>query len=173
MSTLRRTPQGSRLYVSGRIEIQVHDVMPRRDARGRFATGRPIARLARRVVSKNLVVSSGLTWICERMRSSALLPITNYQLGTNATPPAPGQTALSASSYNALFTKSNVVFLAGGAQLTIAQHLGRTQGNGPTYVEGGMFSGNGTMIARSTFPGVTKVNTQTMTIIHTITISAS
>lgn len=166
--TTTRRPR-DRAGLRGRIEIQIHDILVRRDARGRFLKGGYQKRLARRVVTENLVVGGGLTWLCERMRAGALQPITTYQLGTDATAPATGQTALIAASYSAPFTKSNVA----GSVLTIMLHLGRTQGNGPTYVEGGMFTGDGTMVARGTFAGVTKVNTQTMTVVHTITLSAS
>lgn len=168
-NTTTRRSHRDRVFPHGRIEIRIHDIIVRRDARGRFAPGKQIKKLARRVVVANLVVAGGLTWLCERMRAGALQPITNYQLGTDATTPAAGQTALIAASYSALFTKSNVA----GSVLTIMLHLGRTQGNGPTYVEGGMFTGDGTMVARGTFSGVSKVNTQTMTIVHTITFSAS
>lgn len=168
MNRTRHKVQRSRVRLRGRIEIQVHEVVARRDARGRFTAGGR-KRLARRVVSENLVVSGGLTWMCERLRANALNPISSYQLGTDATAPASGQAGLLASAYNALATKTHVA----GSVLTVMLHLGRTQGNGPTYVEGGIFSADGTMLARGTFAGVSKVNTQTMTIVHALTLSAS
>lgn len=168
MMPARRRMSRSRFTVRGRIEIQVFDAILPRDGRGRFVAGSR-QRLAKRLVTDNLVVSGGLTWICERLRSNALNPISTYQLGTTATAPAPGQSALVASAYSAVVTKTNVA----GPVLTVMLHLGRTQGNGPTYVEGGIFSADGTMLARGTFNGVSKVNTQTMTIVHTLTLSAS
>mgnify|MGYP001566087157 FL=1 len=76
-----------------------------------------------------------------------------------------------AESYRAVLTRTKV----SNGQLELTLFLGRTQGNGVTYREGGAFNAasGGTMPARVTVSVKAKTNTNTLTVIHTITLSAS
>lgn len=156
------------LRLVGRVEV-IQRFYRLRDRRGRFI--RPRCINITREIRHNLVVTTGRTFFCERARSSAELPISHYALGTDATAPAAGQTTLVAESYRGLITRTK----ASNAQLEITIHLGRTQGNGVTYKEGGAFNApsGGTMLARVTFSDKAKTSTNTLTVIHTITLSAS
>ena len=162
------SPHRDGLRLTGRVEV-VQRFYRLRDRRGRFT--RPRCIKIEREVRNNLVVAVGRTFFCERARSSAELPVSHYALGTDATAPASGQTALVAENYRALLTRTK----AFSAQLELTIHLGRTQGNGVTYKEGGAFNAasGGTMLARVTFSDKAKTSTNTLTVIHTITLSAS
>lgn len=157
-----------RLRLTGRVEI-IQRFFRVRDRRGRFI--RPRWLHTEREVRDNLVVTVGRTFFCERARSSAESALSHYALGTDATAPAATQTALVAESYRALLTRTN----AFNAQLALTLHMGRTQGNGVTYKEGGAFNAasGGTMLARVTFSDKAKTSTNTLTVIHTITLTAS
>lgn len=156
------------LRVTGRVEI-TQRFYRLRDRQGRFIRPRCI-KITRENLD-NLVVTVGRTFFCERARSSAELPVSHYALGTDATAPSAGQTTLVAESYRALLTRTK----AFSAQLELTIHLGRTQGNGVTYREGGAFNAasGGTLLARVTFSDKAKTSTNTLTVIHTITLSAS
>lgn len=141
-----------------------------RDRRGRFITPRCI-RIVREM-RENLVVTAGRTFFCSRARANNDdLPISHYALGTSATSPAAGQTTLVAESYRAVLTRTKV----SNGELELTLFLGRTQGNGITYREGGAFNAaaGGTMLARVTFSDKAKTTTNTLTVIHTITLAAS
>lgn len=156
------------LRLRGRVEV-IERRYRLRDRRGRFIRPRCIQVL--REVRENLVVLVGRTFFCERARSNAELPVSHYALGTSATAAAAGQTTLVAESYRNTLTRTK----ASNGELELTIHLGRTQGNGVTYREGGAFNAAaaGTMLARVIFSDKAKTNTNTLTVIHTITLTAS
>lgn len=164
----RQDANADRMRLSGRVEV-VQQFYRIRDRRGRFIRPRCIKTV--REVRHNLVVTAGRTFFCSRARANSDGPLSHYAIGTDATAPTAGQTALVAESYRAALTRSSAL----NGQLELTLHLGRTQGNGVTYREGGAFNAasGGTMVARVTFSDKAKTNTNTLTVIHTITLSAS
>lgn len=158
-----------RVRLGGRVEI-IERRYRLRDRRGRYLRPRCIQTL--REVRHNLVTLAGRTYLSSRARANSDdAPLSHYALGTDATAPSAGQTALVAESYRAPLTRSK----ASNGQLELTLHLGRTQGNGVTYKEGGAFNAasGGTLLARVTFSDKAKTNTNTLTVIHTITLTAS
>jgi len=158
-----------RLRLTGRVEI-VQRFYQVRDRRGRFITPRCIR--TEREVKQNLVVAGGRTFLCSRARSDADdAPLSHYALGTGATAPTVTDTTLAAESYRASLTRTK----AFNSQLELTLHLGRTQGNGVTYREGGAFNAasGGVLFARVTFSDKAKTTTNTLTVIHTITLTSS
>ena len=118
----------------------------------------------------NIVTDAGETLIAERLRgNTAVTGISLYALGTDATPPVVGQTALITEAYRATLIQSRVS--AGDLVMTI--QLGATQGNGFTYQEGGAFNTENTMLCRAIFPAKIKTITKKLTIIHTVTFTAA
>ena len=166
---IKTAAAGDGLRVRGRVEI-VQRFYRVRDRRGRFICPRCVR--TEREVRTNLVTLAGRTFFCSRARANSDdAPLSHYALGTDATAPASGQTALVAESYRAVLTRTK----ASNAQLELTLFLGRTQGNGVTYKEGGAFNApsGGTMFARVTFSDKAKTTTNTLTVIHTITLTAS
>jgi len=176
LSTLSPQPSASSarrsdpdcLCLTGRVVV-IQRYYRLRDREGRFI--RPRCVKVEREVRDNLVVTVGRTFFCERARSNAESAVSHYALGTDNTAPAAGQTALVAESYRATLTRTK----AFNAQLELTLHLGRTQGNGVTYKEGGAFNAasGGTMTARVIFSDKAKTSTNTLTVIHTISLTAS
>lgn len=161
-------PVHDALRLRGRVEV-IERQYRIRDRRGRFI--RPRCIKTSREIRCNLVVLVGRTFFCERARSNAELAVSHYALGTSATAPAAAQTTLVAEAYRNTLTRTK----ASNGELELTIHLGRTQGNGVTYREGGAFNAAaaGTMLARVTFSDKAKTATNTLTVIHTITLSAS
>lgn len=118
----------------------------------------------------NRVTSVGLDLLADRLRgNTAMSGLSHYAIGTGSTPPTAGDTALVAESYRDLLTQTSVT----AGELTLTLFLGSTQGNGVTYQEGGAFNLQNTMLCRGLFPPKAKTNLTTLTIIHTIPLTAS
>lgn len=119
---------------------------------------------------KNLVVSTGLSYIASRMVGSAASVMSHMEVGTNSTAAAAGDTALGAavaSSRTALTS-----FTSSGAVATAVCTFGPGVGTG-VLREAGIFnsSSGGTMLCRTVFDIVTKGSADSMTITWTITVS--
>jgi hypothetical protein len=119
---------------------------------------------------KNLVVSTGLSYIASRMVGSAASVMSHMEVGTNSAAAAPADTALGsavASSRTALTS-----FTASGAVATAVCTFGPGVGTG-VLREAGIFnaSSGGTMLCRTVFDIVTKGSADSMTITWTITVS--
>ena len=118
----------------------------------------------------NRVVNGGLDLIAERLRgNTAVSGVTKYALGTGSTPPVAGDTALQAEGYRGLLTQTRV----SAGELKVTLFLGSSEGNGLTYTEGGAFNDEGTMLCRALFPAKVKTALKTLTVIHTVPITAS
>lgn len=161
--------QYDRMTLTGTVEI-IQRFYRVRDRRGRFITPRCLRTV--REKNTNLVTLAGRTFFCSRARANNDDgPLSHYALGTDSTPPSAIQTTLVVEAYRGLLTRTK----AFNGQLELTLHLGRTQGNGVTYKEGGPFNAasGGVMAARVTFSDKVKTNTNTLTVIHTITLTSS
>jgi len=140
----------------GRIEVMECDAR----------TGRVLSHYR----GKNRVVDTALTLMADRLRgNTGIGGVSDYALGTDSTPPVAGDTALKAEVFRATITQTSV----SAGQLTITLFLGSTQGNGLTFQEGGAFTPQNTMLCRGIFPAKAKTNLKTLTVIHTIQLTAS
>jgi hypothetical protein len=127
-------------------------------------------RILSRYRGHNRVTTVGLDLIAERIRgNTGIGGASQYALGTNSTPPVAGNTALLAEAYRDTLTSSRV----SGGELKLTLFLGSTEGNGITYVEGGAFNDQNTLLCRGVFPAKAKTSSKTLTIIHTIPFTAS
>ena len=119
----------------------------------------------------NLVVNTGLTFICSRMAGTSAGVMSHMAVGSGTTAAAAGQTDLVSilGSREALDSTS-----ASSNTITFICSFEASEGTG-AITESAIFnaSSGGTMLARVTFPAVNKQADDTMSITHTITLSAS
>ena len=119
----------------------------------------------------NLVVSSGLAFICSRMAGTSPAVMTHIGVGSGTTSAAAGQTALVSQlgSREALDSTN-----ASANTIVFVCSLEAGDGTG-AVTESAIFNAasSGTMLARVVFPVVNKQADDTMSITHTITLTAS
>ena len=119
----------------------------------------------------NLVVNSGLAFICSRMAGTSPAVMTHMGVGSGTTSAAAGQTALVSQlgSREALDSTN-----ASANTIVFVCSLEAGDGTGAVS-ESGIFNAasSGTMLARVVFPVVNKQADDTMSITHTITLTAS
>ena len=119
----------------------------------------------------NLVVSTGLTFICSRMAGTSAGVMSHMALGSGTTAAAAGQTDLVSilGSREALDSTS-----ASSNTITYVSSFEAGEGTG-AVTEAGVFnaSSSGTMLCRTVFPAVNKQADDTMSVTWTITLSAS
>lgn len=120
---------------------------------------------------KNLVVSAGLNFICDRMEGTSEAVMSHMGLGSGTTSPAAGDTDLesllgSREALDSTTVSSNTItyvssFEAGDATGSVT--------------EAGIFnaSSGGTMLCRVTFSSIAKAAADTMSVTWVITLSAS
>ena len=119
----------------------------------------------------NLVVSAGLNFICDRMAGTAEAVMSHMAVGTGATAPAAGDTALGAQlGVREALDSSTVV------DNTITYIVSFEAGEGTGAItEAGIFNAAtaGTMLCRTTFGVINKGADDTLQITWVITLSAS
>ena len=119
----------------------------------------------------NLVVNSGLAFICSRMAGTSPAVMTHMGVGSGTTSAAAGQTALVSQlgSREALDSTN-----ASANTIVFVCSLEAGDGTGAVS-ESGIFNAasSGTMLARVVFPVVNKQADDTMSITHSITLTAS
>ena len=119
----------------------------------------------------NLVVNSGLAFICSRMAGTSPAVMTHMGVGSGTTSAAAGQTALVSQlgSREALDSTN-----ASANTIVFVCSLEAGDGTG-AVTESAIFNAasSGTMLARVVFPVVNKQSDDTMSITHTITLTAS
>ena len=119
----------------------------------------------------NLVVSTGLTFICSRMAGTSAGVMSHMALGSGTTAAAAGQTDLVSilGSREALDSTS-----ASSNTITYVSSFEAGEGTG-AVTEAGVFNAasSGTMLCRTVFPAVNKQADDTMSVTWTITLSAS
>ena len=119
----------------------------------------------------NLVVSSGLEFICSRMAGTSAGVMSHMALGSGTTAAAAGQTDLVSilGSREALDSTS-----ASSNTITYVSSFEAGEGTG-AVTEAGIFnaSSSGTMLCRVIFPVVNKSADDTMSVSWTITLTAS
>ena len=119
----------------------------------------------------NLVVNTGLTFICSRMAGTSAGVMSHMAVGSGTTAAAAGQTDLVSilGSREALDSTS-----ASSNTITFVSSFEAGEGTG-AITESAIFnaSSGGTMLARVTFAAVNKAAADTMSITHTITLTAS
>jgi hypothetical protein len=119
----------------------------------------------------NLVVSSGLEFICSRMAGTSAGVMSHMALGSGTTAAAAGQTDLVSilGSREALDSTS-----ASSNTITYVSSFEAGEATG-AVTEAGIFnaSSSGTMLCRVIFPVVNKSADDTMSVSWTITLTAS
>ena len=120
---------------------------------------------------KNLLVSSGLEFICSRMAGTSASVMSHMALGSGTTTPAAGQTDLvsilgSREALDSTTASSNTI--------TYVSSFEAGEGTG-AVTEAGIFNAasGGTMLCRTTFAVVNKEADDTMSVTWTITINAA
>lgn len=142
----------SAAVVTGRVTVEVFD-----------AAG----ALVSRATTSNLVVSSGLNLLAQRL-AGAGAPISHLAAGTGATAPAPADTELEAES---LRVSATAVPAVGGTTVFRAA-MPPGVGTG-TISEVGLFTQavGGVMFSRAAFPPITKSPTDTAVFSWAITMA--
>jgi len=119
----------------------------------------------------NLVVSSGLTFICSRMAGTSAGVMSHMALGSGTTAASASQTDLVSilGSREALDSTS-----ASSNTITYVSSFEAGEGTG-AVTEAGIFnaSSSGTMLCRTVFAVVNKQADDTMSVTWTITLTAS
>ena len=119
----------------------------------------------------NLVVSTGLEYICSRMAGTSAGVMSHMAVGSGTTAASAGQTALVSAlgSREALDSTS-----ASSNTITYASSFEAGEGTG-AVTEAGIFnaSSSGTMLCRTVFAVVNKDADDTMSITWSITLTAS
>ena len=118
----------------------------------------------------NLVVTSGLEFIADRMTGTGSAVMSYMGIGTGTTAPSAGQTSLiSQADRNALTSATTT-----GASVTYEATFAPGEGTG-AITEAGIFnaSSGGDMLCRTTFAVVNKASGDTLTINWTVTVAAS
>jgi len=119
----------------------------------------------------NLVVSSGLTFICSRMAGTSADVMSHMALGSGTTAASSGQTDLVSilGSREALDSAS-----ASSNTITYVSSFEAGEGTG-AVTEAGVFNAasSGTMLCRTVFAVVNKAADDTMSVTWTITLTAS
>jgi len=119
----------------------------------------------------NLVVSSGLEFICSRMAGTSAGVMSHMALGSGTTAASAGQTDLVSilGSREALDSTS-----ASSNTITYVSSFEAGEGTG-AVTEAGIFnaSSSGTMLCRTVFAVVNKQADDTMSVTWTITLTAS
>jgi hypothetical protein len=117
---------------------------------------------------KNLVVSTGLNYICSRMKDATATAMSHMAIGTGTTAAAAGDTALGTQldiqTTTTTVSTNTIEYVASfGTGLTGA------------VTESGIFnaSSSGTMLCRVVFSAVNLSSTDTLQVTWTLTISAS
>ncbi len=143
-----------KLKLTGRLDINVFD------SAGILKDSRSV---------DNLVVTSGLTHIVNRIASNTATVMSHMAVGTGTTAPSAGQTALITESARVALASStpgtaNVVYVANFPAGTATAAL----------TEAGIFNAasSGTMLCRTAFAVINKGDLDTMTITWTVTIAA-
>ena len=120
---------------------------------------------------KNLIVSAGLTFICDRMADASSSVMSHMAVGSGTTSPAAGNTDLvsilgAREALDSTTSSSNTVVYVSSFEAG--------EGTG-AITEAGVFnaSTSGTMLCRTVFAVVNKGANDTMAITWTITLSAS
>jgi|TARA_R110002124_G_scaffold50767_1_gene147378 hypothetical protein len=120
---------------------------------------------------QNLVVSSGLEFICSRMAGTSAGVMSHMALGSGTTAAAAGQTDLvsilgSREALDSTTASSNTI--------TYVSSFEAGEGTG-AVTEAGIFnaSSSGTMLCRTVFAVVNKQADDTMSVTWTITLTAS
>lgn len=114
----------------------------------------------------NLIVDSGLSALSQLIGQTVATPtdlkFDRIRIGTDSTPPAATQTDIIAPLLNdseqLISTVTENVSSTPGLTEFIAT-LGTAQGNGETLREVGLFTSNGTMIARQVYGDIVKSST--------------
>lgn len=119
----------------------------------------------------NLVVNTGLNFICDRMEGTSEAVMSHMGLGSDNTAPAAGDTDLGSLLGSREAIDSTVV-TANTIQYSCTFEAGDGTG---AVTEAGIFNAAsaGTMLCRTTFAVVNKDVDDTMTITWTITLTAS
>lgn len=118
----------------------------------------------------NLVVQNGKNWIAARMVDNSVPVMGFMAVGTDATPPASGDTALHAELAGSRASLSSATY--SGSVATYTASFGPGIGTGALQ-EAGIFNDPavGTMLARVTYPVVNKGSLDTMSVTWTVTIT--
>lgn len=117
---------------------------------------------------KNLVVTTGKTFIASRMIGTSATAMSHMAIGSSSTTPAGADTALGGELGRATLTGST----SSGAVVTYTATFAAGVGTG-AVVEAGIFNDatSGTMLCRTTFAVVNKGANDGMSITWTITVS--
>lgn len=119
----------------------------------------------------NLVVTSGLTFICARMAAASAGVMSHMALGSSTTAASAGQTDLVSilGSREALDSTS-----ASANTIVYTSSFEAGEGTG-AVVEAGIFNAasSGTMLCRVVFPVINKQADDTMSVTWTVTLTAS
>lgn len=130
----------------------------------------------------NLVVSTGKTFIASRMVGTASAVMSHMGIGTDSTTEVVGNTTLGAEltvgGGYAGYTRASLTTSTNSANVvtyvaTFAANNPSQPSGGAVLREAGIFNASsaGTMLCRTTFPIVTKLPADALTITWTVTIS--
>ena len=118
---------------------------------------------------KNLVVTTGKTYIAARMQGTSVPTVMGYMaIGTNTTTPAVANTALGTEAGRVALAS----FTSSGAQVTATATFPAGTGTG-AITEAGILnaSSSGTMLCRTTFPVVNKAAGDSIAVTWVVTVS--
>ena len=116
----------------------------------------------------NLIVTLGKNHIASRIAGTAQTVMTLMQVGSSATTPTLTDTALITEAPTAKVALAG--FVATNNQITATATFGPGIG-GTSLREAGLFNASSIMLARTTFPLISKASNDTLSITWTITVA--
>lgn len=120
---------------------------------------------------RNLIVDSGLNFICDRMEGTSEAAMSHMAVGTGSTAPAAGNTALE-SQLGAREALDSTTVAANAITYVATFEAGESTG---AITEAGILNAAtaGTLLCRTTFAVVNKAADDTLSITWTITLTDS
>jgi hypothetical protein len=150
---------GSRLHLSGRVTILVHDAES--------------GKLTRLIRTHNKIVDDGLAFLIDRAKGDTFQTANYFAVGNHATAPSATDQTLHGEIFRAQISTSRRI---GNNQWEVKGFVASGQANGYPLQEFGIFANGETngkpMLARLVYPIINKTVSSTVTYIWTGTFTA-
>lgn len=133
-------------------------------------------KVLRRIDVQNTITYAGIGAVLFLFSQDGVT-LTDFQLaslrvGTNATPPTKGNTALGTQVFSKALGPSNRLRSLPTGELVLSTQLTTSEANGNTLTEAGLFLGNGQLFARQVHPAIAKTSSITVSYNWRIAVTA-